>query len=433
MAARRRGRLAAACELPGTDATDRAHWYDLDGHGRRRWRPPCGTSTTVPIDGCPFDAQPADARCAEAERRVGRRPGGPDDFDPVQPALHAARAPVGAARGCARARARRARLLPRRLLPPQRPARGRGAVTGIVDWGGPGVGDRYLDLALAARSIVANTGSAELAVRFFAAYGIDAPDGRKVDWFVLLDEFLCMPTTYAGLVHSPLVGPATWAPVAIELRHHGHPVVVPALTPPAHLRPPYLPVGHRRSGRAPSGARATRGTTPSCSPATAVPGRACPAIAAALAGAGFPVVATIFVDAGLPLDGRTPAPGRAHRVRRDCSTRLTGADGLLPPWSSGGAPTRWRTSSPTPTCGSGIERECEPDPGSPLRRAGARPRRLAERTVAPTCRFTYDDEAADGRARRMADRPPRRPPPPPRHPPARAPRPRSSTSPSAAR
>lgn len=40
------------------------------------------------------------------------------------------------------------------------------------------------------------------------------------------------------LVHSPLVGPATWQPVAEVLRQGGHQVVVPslldAITPPHH-------------------------------------------------------------------------------------------------------------------------------------------------------------------------------------------------------
>lgn len=43
------------------------------------------------------------------------------------------------------------------------------------------------------------------------------------------------------LVHAPVVGPTSWAPVADELTRHGHEVVVPALTGFADHGPPYWP------------------------------------------------------------------------------------------------------------------------------------------------------------------------------------------------
>ena len=41
------------------------------------------------------------------------------------------------------------------------------------------------------------------------------------------------------LVHSPLVGPSTWQPVAADLNARGYPVVVPTLTAMADASPPY--------------------------------------------------------------------------------------------------------------------------------------------------------------------------------------------------
>lgn len=66
---------------------------------------------------------------------------------------------------------------------------GRLAVTGYVDLARAGVADRYLDLAIAARSLARNL-SPDALGPFFHAYGIEAPDLRKVDFYVLLDEFM---------------------------------------------------------------------------------------------------------------------------------------------------------------------------------------------------------------------------------------------------
>lgn len=60
---------------------------------------------------------------------------------------------------------------------------------GITDWGLAGLCDPYLDLALAARSMVSVFG-AELLPTFFSAYGIDHPDPLRLDYFSLLAEFV---------------------------------------------------------------------------------------------------------------------------------------------------------------------------------------------------------------------------------------------------
>lgn len=61
-------------------------------------------------------------------------------------------------------------------------------VTGFVDLGLGGRGDRYVDLAAASRSLVATFGP-EALPRFFAAYGCE-PSLVKLDPFVLLDELM---------------------------------------------------------------------------------------------------------------------------------------------------------------------------------------------------------------------------------------------------
>lgn len=63
-----------------------------------------------------------------------------------------------------------------------------GSTTGTVDCGLAGVGDRYRDLAVAARSIGHNVGGMWVP-RFFASYGADH-DRRRVEFFMLLDEFV---------------------------------------------------------------------------------------------------------------------------------------------------------------------------------------------------------------------------------------------------
>jgi aminoglycoside 3'-phosphotransferase-1 len=64
-----------------------------------------------------------------------------------------------------------------------------GGVTGYVDWARCGVADRYVDLALAARSLARAVGP-ELVVTFFEHYGIDQPSLAKIDFYVLADELL---------------------------------------------------------------------------------------------------------------------------------------------------------------------------------------------------------------------------------------------------
>lgn len=62
------------------------------------------------------------------------------------------------------------------------------ALSGFVDCARAGVGDRYQDLALAARSIASNVGP-EWVSLLFERYGLTHIDERKLGFYTLLDEF----------------------------------------------------------------------------------------------------------------------------------------------------------------------------------------------------------------------------------------------------
>jgi len=62
------------------------------------------------------------------------------------------------------------------------------AITGFIDWGRAGIADRYQDLALAARSLTYNFGTAGVE-RLFQEYGLDVIDHDKIAYYKLLDEF----------------------------------------------------------------------------------------------------------------------------------------------------------------------------------------------------------------------------------------------------
>src|SRR3954451_19051979 len=124
------------------------------------------------------------------------------------------------------------------------------------------------------------------------------------------------------LVHSPLLGPGSWASVAAELAGAGRTVQVPDLRPALDGGPGYA---ERQAALAAAGVDATEVVLAAHSSA----GPLLPAITAALAGRDCEAVRAVFVDAGLPHPGRSrrstqPAP---HAARLDSMT----VDGILPP------------------------------------------------------------------------------------------------------
>ncbi|MBE1491275.1 alpha/beta fold hydrolase [Plantactinospora soyae] len=127
------------------------------------------------------------------------------------------------------------------------------------------------------------------------------------------------------LVHSPSVGPATWQPVATELRASGRDVAVPSLLEVGAGDPPYWPrvvdaVRDELSGIAPD--------RPVVLVAHSNAGLFIPVIRAGLV---QPVVASVFVDAALPATSGSTAVVPPDRL--DALRALAGPDGRLPRWT----------------------------------------------------------------------------------------------------
>jgi hypothetical protein len=127
------------------------------------------------------------------------------------------------------------------------------------------------------------------------------------------------------LVHSPSVGPATWAPVAAELARRGYDAVVPSLLEIGAGEPP----AWRRVAAAVTDALAG---IPAYRPVILVAhsnaGLFVPVIRAALR---QPVAASVFVDAALPARGGTTPVAEAEFL--DFLRGLAGPDGRLPRWT----------------------------------------------------------------------------------------------------
>jgi aminoglycoside phosphotransferase len=168
--------------VPGRDCTDTAHAADIPAMVR-------GLADglrllhATPPDGCPFDHTPA-ADLARVRLRVERNLVDAREFG----APAEGRTPAEAL----------AELLAM-PLPDEEPVLTHGdyclpnvlldggRLAGFCDLGRLGVGGRYRDLALAARSLAYNWGAAHVPL-LFESYGIGAPDQRKLDFYLLLDE-----------------------------------------------------------------------------------------------------------------------------------------------------------------------------------------------------------------------------------------------------
>jgi hypothetical protein len=106
-----------------------------------------------------------------------------------------------------------------------------------------------------------------------------------------------MPIALFVLVPSPLVGPATWEPVAAALRDHGYAAVVPALV---DREDDPRPTWRQHAGSVARALAAVDAETPLILAGHSGAGPLLPAIRAQL---GRPVAAYCFVDAGVPRDG----------------------------------------------------------------------------------------------------------------------------------
>jgi hypothetical protein len=124
------------------------------------------------------------------------------------------------------------------------------------------------------------------------------------------------------LIHSPLVGPTTWLPVADELLRRGREAVVPSL-----LGIATAPAPQWRHAQEAVRAVAAETAVPVVLVGHSGAGQLLPAIADALA----VEVALVFVDSFLP-----PASGSVRLAPPDLMSQLRALanDGVLPPWSS---------------------------------------------------------------------------------------------------
>jgi pimeloyl-ACP methyl ester carboxylesterase len=131
-------------------------------------------------------------------------------------------------------------------------------------------------------------------------------------------------TTFV-LVHSPLMGPATWSGVARLLEERGHVSVVPSLLDATAAGPPFA------SAQAAAVVDAVHAAGVGEAVVLVGHSGAGPLLPAAGAELGEGVASYLFVDAGLPTPGRP----RAQTLHPSFHGRLLGMarNGVLPPWS----------------------------------------------------------------------------------------------------
>ncbi|NUT33256.1 MAG: alpha/beta hydrolase [Hamadaea sp.] len=129
------------------------------------------------------------------------------------------------------------------------------------------------------------------------------------------------------LMHSPLLGPSSWRPVASVLAARGHAVVVPDATGALREGPPF---GARIVARVVAQLRSRPVVLIGHSRA----GPLLPAIADAV---GPEVAGLVFVDARLPHPGESALTNMpAEAAER---LRALAVDGMLPPWHEWFAPS----------------------------------------------------------------------------------------------
>ncbi|MFD2328879.1 APH(3') family aminoglycoside O-phosphotransferase [Cohnella sp. GCM10020058] len=170
-------------EVPGIHAAD-ASWSDRPHDVARAMAAGLRHVHALDIQDCPFD-QRVQVRIREAGRRLAAGFVDADDFDSERA-------------GCS-ADELFAQLLA--TVPPDEDlvfTHGDYTLpnvmldeelrTGFIDWGRSGIGDRYQDIALAARSLAGDYGPSSAEV-FLSAYGLSEPDRDKLEFYRLLDEF----------------------------------------------------------------------------------------------------------------------------------------------------------------------------------------------------------------------------------------------------
>jgi thioesterase domain-containing protein len=134
------------------------------------------------------------------------------------------------------------------------------------------------------------------------------------------------PAPLFVLVHSPLVGPLTWEPVAAELRRQGFAAVVPALR---ETEAPGAPYWQQHAAAVVRTLASFPPFRPLILAGHSGGGMLLPAIRTLAA---RPVAAYLFVDAGLPQDGQSRLD-RFDDAAAVAAFREAAVDGWLPPWT----------------------------------------------------------------------------------------------------
>jgi hypothetical protein len=127
------------------------------------------------------------------------------------------------------------------------------------------------------------------------------------------------------LVHSPAVGPATWAPVAERLRSAGQHVVVPTLLGVGEGEPPFWP------RVVAAVAAALDGTEPAEPVTLVVHSNAGVFVPVLVRDLGRPVACCLFADATIP--GQRDVTPMAEEEFLPFLRGLAGPDGRLPRWT----------------------------------------------------------------------------------------------------
>jgi hypothetical protein len=144
------------------------------------------------------------------------------------------------------------------------------------------------------------------------------------------------------LVHSPVVGPSTWRPVAAHLAGLGHDVAVPSLLAVGDADPPFWPRVVSAVADQLAGAAATAGPAGTGRPGQGPPGPDQPLVLVAHSNAGNfvpvirralapPVLCSVFADATVP--GRRGTIATADEDFQEFLRGMTEPDGRLPKWT----------------------------------------------------------------------------------------------------
>lgn len=154
------------------------------------------------------------------------------------------------------------------------------------------------------------------------------------------------------LVHSPLLGPRSWARVAARLR-----ALVPDLRPALDTGTDFAAQqAHFATAPVPPGASVWLAGHSGAGPLL-------PLIAAHLQSAGVQVEATVFVDAPLPHPGVTRRETLAPEVAAQL-TGLTDDEGTLPAWPRWWPPQEIRDLVPDPGVRAAFTADCPPLPAA---------------------------------------------------------------------